>query len=78
MPGIKQLLSKIKKNKNKIKIFWYIISIMSSANYLNTNSNSNGKTVASEGSRVNIEGYKEILVRQFFFIITQAKSKIPN
>ena len=30
---------------------------MSSANYLNTNSNSNGKTVASEGSRVNIEGY---------------------
>ena len=30
---------------------------MSSANYLNTNSSSNTKTSAAEGSRVMIEGY---------------------
>ena len=30
---------------------------MSSANYLNTNSTQNSKTVAAEGERVEIEGY---------------------
>ena len=54
---------------------------MSSANYLNTNSSSNTKTIAAEGSRTIIEGYnlpvsQSVTLNSYYYIIGSVRANI--